>query len=140
MAEIHFFSEGISFKVPFPRKTTTWLQKIAKSEKRKIDSLTYIFCSEEYLLSLNKKYLRHSTYTDIISFDFSERGGSIQGEIYISIPRVKENATTFSQPFEQELKRVISHGLLHFIGYRDKSKEEKVQMRLKEEACLSLWK
>ena len=139
MPGINFFTEEIKFKVPFPRKTAGWLEKIARSEKRKIDSLSYIFCSEEYLLALNKQYLKHSTYTDILSFDFSE-GNSIQGEIYISVPRVRENAKTFDQPFPKELRRVISHGLLHFLGYRDKTNQEKAQMRIKEEACLSLWK
>jgi probable rRNA maturation factor len=139
MPGINFFTEEITFKVPLPRKTAMWLEKIARSEKRKIESLSYIFCSEEYLLSLNKQYLRHSTYTDILSFDFSE-GDSIQGEIYISVPRVRENAKAFEQPFTRELRRVISHGLLHFLGYRDKTNQEKAQMRIKEEACLSLWK
>ena len=139
MPGINFFTEEITFKVPFPRKTASWLEKIARSEKRKIESLSYIFCSEEYLLALNKQYLKHSTHTDILSFDFSE-GSSIQGEIYISVPRVRENAKTFDQTFPKELRRVIAHGLLHFLGYRDKTNQEKAQMRIKEEACLSLWK
>ena len=139
MASIEFFSEEIPFKLPNPIKTANWLRRISKAEKQAIDSLTYIFCSDELLRSMNKQYLNHSTYTDILSFDLSE-GSKIQGEIYISIPRVSENAKTFNQPFDKELKRVIAHGLLHFMGYKDKTAEQKAQMRIKEEACLSLWK
>jgi probable rRNA maturation factor len=139
MASIRFFTEGITFNLSNPRKTSNWLGKIALSEGRPVESLTYIFCSDKYLLSLNKKYLNHSTYTDILSFDFSE-GVQINGEIYISIARVRENSKLFDQPFEQELKRVLAHGLLHFFGYKDKTPQQKAQMRIKEEACLSLWK
>jgi len=139
MASIEFFSEEIPFKLPNPIKTANWLRKISKAEKRTIESLTYIFCSDELLRSMNKQYLNHSTYTDILSFDLSE-GSKIEGEIYISIPRVLENAKTFNESFDTELKRVIAHGLLHFLGYKDKTAEQKAQMRIKEEACLSLWK
>jgi rRNA maturation RNase YbeY len=140
MASIEFFSEDIPFKLPNPIKTANWLRKISEAEKRAIESLTYVFCSDEHLRSMNKQYLNHSTYTDILSFDLSDGGKKIQGEIYISVPRVLENAKTFSQSFDEELKRVIAHGLLHFMGYKDKTAEQKAQMRIKEEACLSLWK
>ncbi|MEJ0054657.1 MAG: rRNA maturation RNase YbeY [Bacteroidota bacterium] len=139
MSNIEFFSEEIPFKLPHPIKTANWLKKISRAEKRSIESLTYIFCSDEHLRSMNKQYLNHTTYTDILSFDLSE-SNKIQGEIYISIPRVSENAKAFNQPFERELRRVIAHGLLHFIGYKDKTTQQKAQMRIKEEACLSLWK
>jgi probable rRNA maturation factor len=139
MATFEFFSEEIYFKLSNPKKTATWLEKISNSENCKIESVTYVFCSDEYLHSLNKQYLNHATFTDILSFDLSQ-GDSINGEIYISVPRVMENAKIFNQPFQTELKRVIAHGLLHFMGYKDKTSRQKAQMRMKEEACLSLWK
>ena len=136
---IRFFSELPDFKSPYPRKTSGWLKSICLHEHCSLDSIAYIFCSDELLLSLNKEFLKHSTYTDILSFDYSEKG-VLSGEVYISIPRVRENSLKFNQPFEVELRRVIVHGLLHFLGYKDKSPRQKAQMRRKEEACLSLWK
>jgi rRNA maturation RNase YbeY len=138
-AKIQFFSEIQDFKFPYPRKTATWLKAVARREHQALESLTYIFCSDAYLLSLNKQFLKHSTYTDILSFDYSGEG-AVSGEIYISVPRVRENATKFKQEFEVELRRVVVHGLLHFLGYKDKAPRQKAQMRRKEEACLSLWK
>jgi probable rRNA maturation factor len=138
-ARIRFFSELEDFKFSHQRKAVNWLSAVARQENCVLDSLTYIFCSDPYLLSLNKQFLKHTTYTDILSFDYSD-GGMISGEIYISIPRVRENATKFKQDFEVELRRVIVHGLLHFLGYKDKGPMQKTQMRRKEEACLSLWK
>ena len=139
MASISFFSEKIPFKLSNPRKTSNWLKRVCIFEKQPLDSVEYIFCSDDYLLELNKQYLNHATYTDILSFDFSENG-HMSGEIYISIRRVRENASNYEQPFEVELRRVMAHGLLHFMGYKDKSATQKAQMRRKEEACLSLWK
>jgi len=140
MATIQFFAEKISFRLSQPRKTSLWLQSIARHNGFKIDSLVYVFCSDAFLGKMNKDFLGHSTLTDIISFDLSETKGMVIGEIYISIPRVKENARKFNQPFESELRRVLVHGLLHFMGLKDKSAAEKAQMRSKEEASLSLWK
>ena len=102
-----------------------------------IESLTYIFSTDPFVASLNKKYLLHPTYTDILTFDYSE-GKTIVGEIYISIPRVRENARIFEQSFVRELRRVIVHGLLHILGYKDKTARQSSQMRSREEACLSL--
>lgn len=138
MADIAFLSKGISFRFSGVNKASNWLLQVARSEKRKIVSLTYIFCSDSYLGKLHETYLKHSSLTDILTFDYSE-GGAIEAEIYISIPRVRENAKTFSQPFPKELRRVMVHGLLHILGYKDKSSTERVAMRAKEEACLSLW-
>ncbi len=138
-ASIQFHSAYPRFKLSHPRKTASWLKAICQHEHQALGALSYVFCSDEHLLSLNKEFLQHSTYTDILSFDDSE-SGMISGEIYISIPRVKENAARFDQAFEVELRRVIAHGLLHFLGYQDKSPGQKAQMRQKEEACLSLWK
>jgi probable rRNA maturation factor len=136
---VQFSSELKDFKLLHPRRTANWLKTIAIREQRALDNLTYIFCSDDFLLSLNKEFLRHSTYTDILSFDYSETD-AIAGEIFISIHRVRENAEKFDQEFEVELRRVMAHGLLHFLGYKDKSPRQKAQMRRKEEACLSLWK
>lgn len=138
MADIAFLSKGISFRFSGADKTSRWLQRVARSEKRKITSLTYIFCTDSYLTKLNETYLKHSTLTDILTFDYSE-GGAIEAEIYISVPRVRENAKTYSQPFPKELRRVMVHGLLHILGHKDKSSAQRVAMRAKEEACLSLW-
>lgn len=138
MPEITFLTKGISFELPEPRKTTKWLTGLATAESHKIESLTYIFSSDPFVASLNKKYLHHNTYTDILTFDYSENGPLV-GEIYISIPRVRENAKTFKQPFSRELRRVMAHGLLHLLGFKDKTPVQSAQMRRKEEACLSLW-
>jgi len=138
-ARIQFLSELSDFKVPNPRKTARWLHTIAEKERRQLSALTYVFCSDQYLLALNRQFLKHSTFTDILSFDDSE-DERISGEIYISIPRVLDNAKKYDQAFNIELRRVMAHGLLHFLGYKDKLPRQKAQMRRKEEACLSLWK
>ena len=140
MAVIKFHADKIPFKLTQPQKVSRWLRNVCEAEHRELGALTYIFCTDQVLLRLNKQYLKHSTYTDILSFDYSEGSGIIQGEIYISIPRVRENAREFHQEFDYELRRVMVHGLLHFFGFPDKLPKEKAQMRSKEEACLSLWK
>lgn len=109
-----------------------------KSEGLQLSSLVYIFCKDSYLLSINQDYLKHKTLTDIITFDYSE-SDQVDGEIYISIERVKENASKFGKSFDEELRRVMIHGVLHILGFEDKSQAQKLTMRKKEEACLSLW-
>lgn len=136
--EIHFFSEGIRFQLPHPRKTTSWIKNSIKQEKRKLSVFRLIFCSDEFLLELNIQYLHHKTLTDIITFDYSEGLKSLNGEIYISIDRVRDNAVKFKKSFDNELHRVIIHGVLHLIGYNDKTAKDKSTMRKKEEAYLSL--
>jgi len=138
MPDISFPSKGISFRPKQSKKTKEWLTRIAAEEGREIDSLTYVFVSDVFLARLNYQYLRHDTFTDILTFDYSE-GEAVTGEIYISIPRVRENAKVYGQTFEIELRRVMAHGLLHILGYRDKTTRQSAQMRRKEEACLSLW-
>ena len=137
MASVQFFTEKISFKVPRPRKTIQWLKQVCLAEGKPLGSLTYVFCSDAYLRTLNKKFLNHSTLTDILSFPSGD-SSAVDGEIYISIPRIKENSKIYAQPFERELRRVMVHGLLHFMGYGDKTASEKAKMREKEEAYLSL--
>ncbi len=115
-----------------------WIKEVARREKKTIKEINYIFCSDEYLLQLNQGFLNHKTLTDIITFDNSEGKNGLEGEIYISIERVQENAIKFNTEFEDELHRVMIHGVLHLIGYKDKKPSEKALMRKKEEACLSL--
>lgn len=103
-----------------------------------IQEINYIFCTDEYLLKINQDYLSHDYYTDIISFDHSINQTILSGDIYISIDRVKENAAKFKVPFKSELHRVLIHGVLHYLGYKDKTKEEVQIMRSKENYCLSL--
>ena len=138
MATIRFFSEDISFKIDLPRKKTLWIKEVARREKKTIKEINYVFCSDKYLLQLNQGFLNHKTLTDIITFDNSEGKNGLEGEIYISIERVQENAIKFNNEFEDELHRVMIHGVLHLIGYKDKKPSEKALMRKKEEACLSL--
>lgn len=138
MPEIAFSSHGISFQLKKIEKTKEWLGEIARKEGRKIDALTYVFVSDVFLAKLNEQFLGHNAFTDILTFDYSENK-SIVGEVFISIPRVRENAKTYQQSFEKELRRVIAHGLLHLLGYQDKTARQSAQMRRKEEACLSLW-
>jgi probable rRNA maturation factor len=140
MASVNFFAQDISFKLPKPRETKQWILEAIAREQTQLDHLNYIFCSDAYLLSMNERYLNHKTLTDIITFDNSEKKGWIEGDIFISIERVKANAETLSIGFDEELHRVIIHGVLHLIGYSDKSAPKKAQMRKKEDAYLSLRK
>lgn len=138
MPKIDFFEQDISFKIPKPGKARTWIQEVASREKKTILQLNYIFCSDPYLVGLNQQYLKHDTLTDIITFDHSDNGRDIEGDVFISIERVKENARTFKTSLDEELHRVLVHGVLHLIGYKDKTSSQKSQMRKKENAYLSL--
>lgn len=138
MASINFFAQDLDFKVPYPRKTKAWIKEVIKRENKTLANLNYIFCSDAYLLAINKQYLNHQTLTDIITFDNSEGDGRIEGDIFISVERVHENASRLGAAFEEELHRVIIHGILHLSGYGDKIGKQKAQMRKKEDACLSL--
>lgn len=138
MPQINFFSEEINFSLPKPRKTATWIKDVIAHESHLLKLLNFIFCSDEYLMKINRQYLRHDTYTDIVTFDNSEPTGGLEGDIFISVDRVKENAMNLHAPFYQELHRVIIHGVLHLMGYSDKTKAKQKEMRNKEDACLSL--
>jgi len=138
MSEVTFFCEDISFNLPRPRKTTSWIKQVIKEEGFKIKSLSFIFCSDDYLHQINLQYLNHDTYTDIVTFDISEGVGKVEGDIFISIERVKENANNLKKSFQEEVHRVMVHGVLHLLGYKDKTKNEKLEMRSKEDLCLSL--
>ncbi|WP_207511254.1 rRNA maturation RNase YbeY [Longitalea luteola] len=112
------------------------VRDIFKKEKTKLEQLRYIFCSDEYLLEINKQHLQHNYYTDIITFDLSENDNAVIGEVYISVDRVKDNARTYKVPFKHELLRVIFHGALHLCGYKDKTKKEEDLMRKAEDKYL----
>tara|TARA_A100000171_G_C2130667_1_gene146494 strand:- start:2125 stop:2553 length:429 start_codon:yes stop_codon:yes gene_type:complete len=139
MDNINFFSEDIDFTLKSEDQIIAWLQRIAEAENSSIEEISYIFCSDDYLLKINQEYLDHDYYTDIITFDNRDNPEDpIESDIFISIDRVTENASDQNVSFELELKRVLTHGLLHLIGYNDKTEEEQQLMREKEEAYLSL--
>ncbi|QDH78440.1 rRNA maturation RNase YbeY [Echinicola soli] len=130
---INFFQEDIQYSLPQKNLTKRWLREIAKKEGFKIRDLNYIFCTDEYLYQINVDYLNHDTYTDIITFDNSEEEAILEGDIFVSIERIFDNAKTQKQDIYKETIRVISHGLLHLCGYKDKTKEEASLMRSKED-------
>lgn len=135
---INYFSEDR----PIPKitsNTTDWLIKIADSHQFKISDLNYIFCSDEYLLKVNKQYLAHDYYTDIITFDNSDEENVIEGDIFISIDRVIDNEQKLDVPRGTEILRVMSHGLLHLCGFKDKSEQEAKEMRKEENISISKW-
>lgn len=134
---LNFFSEN-NFQLEKQEAYKKWLQAIAKSENFEIGEFNYIFCDDAYLLELNKKYLDHDTLTDIISFDYVE-DQTLNGDIYISTERVQENADKFGVSFDKELRRVIAHGILHLIGYDDKTDTDKSKMREKENEKIKLF-
>jgi probable rRNA maturation factor len=116
-----------------------FIKGIFKKERKSLEDLTYIFCSDDYLLEINKSHLKHNYYTDIITFDLSETTEGITGEIYISIDRVRDNATTLGVTIKEELHRVIFHGALHLCGYKDKTPKDAKQMRAAEDRCLEAY-
>ena len=115
-----------------------WISEVISSENKSEGEINYIFCDDEYLLEINQQYLDHDTLTDIISFDYS-MGNEIHGDVYISIERVKENAVDFNVSFEEELKRVLVHGVLHYCGYKDKTDSDEQLMRSKEDEKISMF-
>ncbi len=134
---VRYFAEGIKFAPPHPRKTSRWLQRIALREGLEIDSLNFVFCSDSYLLRLNKKYKAHTTLTDILTFPYDDMGG-LSADIFISVPRVRQNASRYGVAFEEELHRVMVHGILHLAGYGDLTVPQRAKMRRKEAQSLSL--
>ena len=134
-SNIYYHSE-CDFQLKDDESITKWLKDAIGTEDKDLGEINYIFCDDQYLLKKNQGYLQHDTFTDIITFDYTEEN-RLSADIFISIERVKENAITFAVPFENELRRVIIHGVLHLMGYKDKSKEDAEKMRNKENFYLS---
>lgn len=135
-SKVYFFFQDVRITIPAKKRLMKFVESIFKKEGRALGYINYIFCSDESLLKVNRKYLGRSYYTDIISFDLSETKNQISAEVYISVPRVKENATFYGTAFKSELYRVLFHGALHFCGYNDKSKNEIKKMRRREDFYL----
>ncbi|MCQ2262843.1 MAG: rRNA maturation RNase YbeY [Bacteroidales bacterium] len=133
------FHSETNFSLQNKLSYKAWLKALAATEACKIGDINYIFCDDDYLLTINQKYLQHDTLTDIITFDYVE-GNVLHGDIYISIERVRENAQIFNVTFDDELLRVLSHGVLHLCGYKDKTEEDAAVMRSKEEFAMDLFK
>ena len=112
-----------------------WIKAIVENNKKEVGEISYIFCSDEQLLEINKEFLNHDYYTDIITFDYSETD-VVSGDLFISIERIKDNAQTLNTSYQEELHRVIIHGVLHLLGYKDKTEEESENMRKLEDECL----
>jgi probable rRNA maturation factor len=138
MPAITFFEEDITYKLKNKKAVRHWITETIKAEGFKLKELTYIFCSDSYLLQINQQYLKHDTYTDIITFDNSETNKLISGDIFISIDRIRENAVKFNISETDELHRVIIHGALHLLGYKDKTAVTKEKMTLKEDYYLNM--
>lgn len=134
---IRFFNEDVPYKLPKKQITRQWLKQQAEREGFAVGELNYIFCSDEHVLQVNRDYLQHDYYTDIITFDQSEEEDKIEGDIFISVERVSDNATQLGVSSEQEMRRVLAHGLLHLCGYGDKTDDEAAQMRVKEDEWLT---
>ncbi len=138
MSSINFFSEDINFTLPRKKSIKNWIQNVVKAEDFFLSDLNIVFSSDAYLLSINQQYLSHDYYTDIITFDNSDASGIVEGDIFISIDRVKDNALIHNKPFLIELHRVLIHGILHLMGYDDHSPHDILIMRQKEDCYLSL--
>ena len=134
---VSYFTEDIAFPFKEKRLTSRWLKFVAESESKRLGDIAIIFCSDHYILDVNIKYLQHDYYTDIITFDYCE-GDKLSGDLFVSVDTVRENAVSYGTSFEEELHRVMIHGLLHLIGYDDHSEADRKVMRSKEDYYLSL--
>jgi probable rRNA maturation factor len=135
MIEFHYET---TFQLDNEKAFISWLSEIVASEQFLMGDVNFIFCNDEYLLKVNQEYLNHDTYTDIITFDYSE-GKTLHGDVFVSIERVKENALSFEVGFQDELLRVMSHGVLHLSGYKDKSDKDAALMRKKEDEKMAMF-
>ena len=134
---IQFFFENID-KITLPENVAAWVDQLVVSENKKVGEINYIFCDDEYLLQVNRDFLKHDYYTDVITFDYV-KGKTISADIFVSLPRILENASMLSKDFNSELLRVLAHGILHLCGYKDKTDEEISKMRQKEDYYLSIF-
>lgn len=132
------FNYETEFTLDNEEAISIWISNVIKSEDKKEGEISYIFCDDEYLLQINQEHLQHDFYTDIISFDYTV-GNELSGDIFVSVERVKENAAEFNVPFDEELKRVLVHGVLHYCGYKDKSETDEVLMRSKEDEKIEMF-
>ena len=132
------FNYETDFNLDNEDAVTAWLGNVITSENKKEGEINYIFCDDEYLHKINVEYLEHDTLTDIISFDYS-MGNELHGDVFVSIERVKDNAADFKVSFEEELKRVLVHGILHYCGYKDKGEAEEFLMRSKEDEKIAMF-
>lgn len=137
MARVNFFAEGIRFHLPGRALLRKWILDVLKQEGAEAGEINYIFCNDDYLHGINLEYLGHDTLTDIVTFDLGE-DENITADIFVSVERVKENARELGTGFEDELRRVMVHGILHLLGYEDKTATSKKKMRAKEDECLKL--
>ena len=135
---IQYFNEDIAFPKVKKRITSNWIKQVISIEEKRVGDISFIFCSDEYLLDVNRKYLNHDYYTDIITFDNVE-GIVINGDIFISVDRVKENSIDFETSFDNEIHRILIHGVLHLLGYKDKAKKDKLLMTEKEDLYIKLF-
>jgi probable rRNA maturation factor len=138
MESIYFFNENIRFTLKDKKKIRSWIRTTVLEYHFVTGDINFVFCDDDYLSNINVKYLKHNTLTDIITFSLSNNKDILSGDIYISIPRVKENAEKFKVAFENELHRVIIHGILHLIGFNDSTQKEKSEIRKREDLCLSM--
>ena len=132
------FNYETSFELGDEELYSRWVSSIIDTESKVEGTINYIFCDDSYLLKINEEYLKHDTFTDIISFDYSI-GKELHGDIFISVERVRENAVDYRVDFTEELNRVMAHGILHYCGYNDKNKEDELVMRIKEEEKMSMF-
>ncbi len=135
---INFSNNGIKFSLKEKTRLKNWIKKVIELQNKKTGEISYLFCDDEHILEVNQTYLNHDTYTDIITFDYVD-GDVISGDILISVDRVGENAEKFGLPFEQELHRVMIHGVLHLLGNKDKTDSEAKSMRAKEDDALNVF-
>ena len=134
-SNICFYNEDVTYRLLYKERIRLWLLDAIKQEKKQVGNISFVFCSDEYLLEINRQYLSADYLTDVITFDFTEEN-NISGDVFISVDRVKENAKQYKQKYFHEMLRVIIHGVLHLLGYKDKTEEEIKQMREKEDYYL----
>lgn len=134
---IYFHITDCRYRIRNKRKIRAWINEVVVNEKRSLGNLNIILGSDEYVLKINQTHLGHNYYTDVLTFDLSEKPDEVSGDIYISLDRIKENALEYKAGLHEELKRVIIHGVLHLIGFNDKTGKQKTEMREKEDFYLS---
>ena len=138
MNSISFHNESVNNKTPSKRLLKAWIKEFVSNHGKKVGELAFIFCSDEKILEVNQNFLQHDYYTDIITFDYCE-GEIVSGDIFISVERVTENATSHNVEYNAELLRILAHGVLHLIGFQDKSAKKKKEMTENEDLCISLF-